>query len=182
MNTETQNDSQNEAQQDPVTVVAVQPTTVRLDTGNFSVIVSGVVKEDKIAAYVKHGLVYDLQRTPITKAYLGLVGVPGKKEGTLVFPEGFKRESVNYSEDAAEKIKSKVLKHFADAMDGCKVVVMQYVADDKGDGRASARALLGKWRAQGVLEKKMDIFDFEGDEEDDAELVEWVHGLLKGKA
>lgn len=152
--------------------------TATLTTGNFSVIVSGDVKETKVKDYVKNGIVYDLQRTPITKAYLAVAGVPGKKDGVLVFPEGFTRDSVAYEADTATLIADKVKAHFGTVMDDCRVVVTQHIKDEASDGRSKARAIYAKWTAEGKLTAKLDVIEFDGDETDEEAVIEAIHAYL----
>lgn len=152
--------------------------TVTLNTGNFQVIVSGIPVESHLEKLVKSGIVNELQRTPATKAYLALVGIPGKKEGSLKFPEKFERDSVKFDVTKAEVMREEVEKYFSDKLGELKVVVIEHVKEESADGRDTARSLIAKWTAEGKLEKKLELLDFEGDSDNDEEVVDFVHGAL----
>lgn len=162
--------------------------TVQLDTGNFSVIVSGEVKEDVVSKFVKQGLVYDLQRGPATKAYIALAGVPAKKKDVMVLPEKFVRKSVAYSSDNAKVMQAAVLKEFGSKLDNLKVTVVQYVPDESSDGRVKAKLVFGKWQEAGLVEKKVGLWEtasdlvFKGDLENEEDVIEFIHQCLVSPA
>lgn len=152
--------------------------TVQLDTGNFSIIVSGMPTDEQVEKFTKFGMTYDLQRTPATKAYLALSGVPGKKAGTLTFPKGFERDSVPFSADNAAVMQKSVAAHFATKLVDCKVVVVEHVKEEAADGRQRARSIYAKWSAEGKLDAKLAVIDYEGDVTDAEEVVEAIHAYL----
>lgn len=164
--------------------VEVKPAKVftnQLDTGNFSIIVSGTVREDYKDKCIKNGLTYDMQRGPATKCYVALAGVPAKKKDVLVLPEGFKRESVVYSEANAALMKSQMEKEFGDKLDGLKVVVFRHVVDEKEDGRTRAKTIYARWVAEGKLEVKVAVLDYTGKLDDEDAIVEAIHAFISAR-
>lgn len=157
-------------------------TTVKLNTGNFSIILSGAVSEKYLADCITKGVTYDMQRTPATKAYLAVSGIPGKKAGSLKFPEGFERDSVEYSVENAATMQMEVEAFFKDKLADLKVVIIKHVKEESADGRDTARGLVAKWTAEGKLERKLELLDYEGDADDSETVLECVHAALVKKA
>lgn len=164
-------------------------TTVKLNTGNFSIILSGAVSEKYLADCITKGVTYDMQRTPATKAYLAVSGIPGKKAGSLKFPEfgpdgktTWSRDSVEYSAENAATMQKEVEAFFKDKLSELKVVVIQHVKEESADGRDTARGLVAKWTAEGKLERKLELLDYEGDANDSEAVLECVHAALVKKA
>lgn len=159
-------------------LVEIKQVAVKLDTGNFTIIVSGFPTAKYIADKIHYLMKYDIQRTPATKAYLELGGVPNKKGDKLVFPDGFERESVEFNDKTRQVMLDRMTNHFKSLLDDCRVHVTRHIKEETDDGRATAQAKFAEWSANGTLTKKLAVLDFDGDEDNEDEVVEFIHEQL----
>lgn len=74
--------------------------SINFKTGNFDLDIKGEFNADSMKDALEAALKYQVQRDIASKVYVELAGVKGAKGGK-VLPEGFERESVEYTADNA---------------------------------------------------------------------------------
>jgi predicted DNA-binding transcriptional regulator YafY len=74
---------------------------VTFNTGNFAITVEGEYNADAQAKALENALRYELQRDVATKVYVAVAGEEGK-DGKRKLAKDFERDSLEYSEEAAE--------------------------------------------------------------------------------
>lgn len=113
-----------------------------IDTGNFAVIIEGNLKPEVQQEKLVQGVVYDLQRGGITQAWNTLGGVKGEN-GKTKLPEGFKRNSIEYSDDAALTMQGAVEEWAKGIFDGdFTVAVTKYEGAEEASPMKRATALV----------------------------------------
>lgn len=146
-----------------------------MTSANFTAQVWGTVDAGAVKELVMKGMRYEMERGGLSKAYLALAGLPGKKAGSLKLPEKFERVHVLYNEVNAGVFQSalgEALKGFG----SFSVKVGQYVEGDKDGGQKQAQSMYEKFLAkEGKLEALALMNDWEGVE--DWERADWVKAI-----
>jgi hypothetical protein len=78
---------------------------IEMASGNFQLAAEIQLKPEVQSDLIQKGLKYELERSVLSATYIALAGVPGKRNGSKVLPEGFKRESIQFNEGNAEAFK-----------------------------------------------------------------------------
>lgn len=156
---------------------------IEMSSGNFSLVVSGELSDDVKAALMAKGLKYELERNVLTKTYITLRGVPGKRKGKTVLPKDFERESVEYSVENAAAFHDAAAKELA-KLGTFSVAIGHYVKGENTEARKRATGVFDKTKAKGedALEKLSIITGYDGDIEDEAEFIEAIHEWLMSTA
>lgn len=156
---------------------------VKLDfvTGNFKLGISGTVNDQSVAKFVKAGTIYVVQRDGATKTYLEVAGVKNDK-GKSKLPDGFERDSVEFSDDTAAKMVAGMKGALAPYGD-FEVTAERHVkgAEQAPMKRATdfVQALLTNGEDEAKLRALVSAFGAEGNE-DEAELIKLVHDNVPG--
>lgn len=153
---------------------------VNFTTGNFDLVVEGELNEDQKAAALDAGIRWILQRDGASKAYANLGGVKDEN-GKVKLPEGFKRDSIEYSEDGAEMVKTA----FTDAMakyGAFTVTVSEHVASEgTAEPGKQAIALWEQVKGNPAFRTNLGVPEDATDEVGIAKAREFLAGLRKTK-
>src|SRR6266478_5644829 len=158
-----------------------QQVTLEFITGNFKLGITGEVNDASVAKFVKAGTIYVVQRDGATKTYLNACGVKSDK-GKLKLPDGFERDSLEFSDDSAALM--------VEGMQGAlapygtfQVTASQHVkgAEQAPMKRATdfVQALLTNSEDESKLRALVSAFGAEGNE-DEAALIKIVHDNVPG--
>ena len=99
---------------------------VNFTTGNFDLVIEGTLKAEQRDKAIDAGIRWILQRDGASKAYIILAGEENEK-GKSRLPKGFERDSVEYSDENAEAVKTAFEEAMADYGD-FSVEVSEHVA------------------------------------------------------
>lgn len=156
---------------------------ITMSSGNFNLTISGTLHESATAKLLEKGLKYELERNVLTKTYLTLKGVDGKRKGSKVLPKDFERDSVPFDEANAQAFAEAAaapLKLLGDFT----VNVSQYIKGESQEARKRATLVFEKTKAKGdaALEKLAAICGYEvGIDtgfEDEGAFIEAIHEWL----
>ena len=158
-----------------------ESVTLEFITGNFKLGITGTVNDKSVAKFVKAGTIYVVQRDGATKTYIEVAGVKTEK-GKLKLPDGFERDSVEYTEDTAAKMVAGMSGALAPYGD-FTVTAAQHVkgAEQAPMKRATdfVEALLTNAGDEAKLRALVSTFGAKGDE-DQAALIKLVHDNVPG--
>lgn len=156
-------------------------TSISIDSGNFTLSVSGEVSEEKLADLVMKGLKYETERSVLSKVYLDLAGVPGVRGNSKVLPKAFERKSVEFSNESAEKFKGSAQSNLED-FGQFEVSVTRYVSEES-TSTVQAQKLYLAAKSKGSLQALADheSIGYEGDVNDEEEFVKWIHQVKYAK-
>lgn len=125
-----------------VSRLEIMEASATVNTGNFTVVVKGTLLDTVVQKKVSEGLVYDLQRGGLSKAYIALGGQKNDK-GKVKLPDDFKREQVEFNEENQAAMQLAVEEWAKAQFDGAATVtVSKYEGGDAATPMKRATALV----------------------------------------
>ncbi len=138
--------------------------TISMDSGNFSLSFSVELKPEVLDGLIEKGLKYEVERAVLSKTYLALAGIPGKRAGKVVLPKGYERSSLEFNEVNAAKFKEQLVKHASELGTVSDEAVNQWFASVAESKFEDERLAMGRHESKGDLDVWMaDVVKFKGD-------------------
>jgi len=152
-----------------------------MSSGNFAISLSLELAgesevNEKVEKLAVAGLKYQAERGGLSKAWLA-VGGQANEKGKLSLPKEFKRESVAFSPERAEKIREAITLVFTEYGE-VSVTVTEYVAEESANGMKQARDMFGKAKAKGKLSGLADMIEYEGALDDEEGFTAAIHAAV----
>ncbi len=135
-----------------------------MDSGNFSLSFSVDLKPEVLDGLIEKGLKYEVERAVLSKTYLALAGVPGKRAGKTVLPKGYERSSLEFNEANATSFENQLIKHASELGEVSGVSISQWFASVAESKFEDERLAMGRHESKGDLDVWMaDVVKFKGD-------------------
>lgn len=129
-------------------------TSVVLNTGNFSLHVSGILSDEAVAEMLDKGLKYEVQRDVASKVYTAIAGVPNKKGTGKSLPEGFERDSIPFAPETAELFRKTALDVLGEKGE-FEVTVTEYTGAEGEQSMKGAERYVATMKSTAETEKGM---------------------------
>ena len=134
---------------------------IEYSTGNFTLSIAGTVNGvgenpgEPLATIITSGIRYEVERGVASECYKSIAGKGGK------LPKGFKRESLAFTAEAAEKFTAVAMREVSKLMPDVTVVTTENVGTLKADAIAVLTDLESK--PEGTLEAALAKLGYYGD-------------------
>lgn len=149
--------------------------TAELNTGNFTLKVEGNYNDDSQAKALSNALKYELQRDVASKVYAEVAGATVEGKDGKRLPKDFERDSVEFSNDAAEAMRLAATKVLSERGE-FSVTVTKYEGSEAASPMKRATAFVDSLMDDGdkevQLRATLALFDARAQEGDRDVLIE----------